>query len=373
MHQKPVRQAKARNNAAHASLQGYFDRISHSLEDRVSEYLQMKKYIRVYEESQKLLEIEKTINIAAGSIYEINFDRKLDVNVMAQVINLLNRKNKALKSFVQGKPVTLQMKLLIQVAKHIQLIITSLEQIDRNINRINQVIPLIKVIVKIKDKEDEHEHDPLLKAINDALSTSIHEPNLAEVEVVLQKERIDLSRYDAKMHFECFNDVSDKLIGLLNDKLLLIIGISEFLIAGIEDDGANDVEAHERLPDELRVLFLASNALDMLNRIKKVRQDMRNVFHSIKFCLQIINSTKLESKFKALLKNGNDNIYDVLFSTTPKVLQRTKKALIEIIPGLDTLDLKLKLDTLDLNTVINMVYGLIYEKSNRTWENPYDI
>ncbi|MDY6991399.1 MAG: hypothetical protein SVR94_02170, partial [Pseudomonadota bacterium] len=239
---KPVKlQAKARNNAAHASLQSYFDRISHSLEDRISEYVQMKKYIRIYEESQKLLEIEKAINIAAGSIYEINIDKKLDINALNQLIQLLNKRNRALRSFIQGKSPSLQIKLLFQISKHLQIIITNLLQIEKNLSRINEVIPIIKVIVKMRDKEDNREYDPVLKTINDALTTSIHEPNLTQIRMTLQEERINTSQYDAKLHFEFLNDVSDKLIGLLNDKLLLIIGISEFLIAGIEDDGANDV------------------------------------------------------------------------------------------------------------------------------------
>jgi hypothetical protein len=88
--------------------------------------------------------------------------------------------------------------------------------------------------------------------------------------------------------------------------------------------------------------------------------------------MQIIDCDKLEKKFKALLKGeGNDNFYDTLVNTTPRILQRTKKAVIEITPGLDAFELRLKLETLDLNTVMNMTYGLIYEKSNRTWENPY--
>jgi len=371
---KPVKlQAKARNNAAHASLQSYFDRISHSLEDRISEYVQMKKYIRIYEESQKLLEIEKAINIAAGSIYEINIDKKLDINALNQLIQLLNKRNRALRSFIQGKSPSIQIKLLFQISKHLQIIMTNLSQIEKNLTRINEVIPIIKVIVKMRDKEDNREYDPVLKTINDALTTSIHEPNLTQIRMILQEERINTNQYDAKLHFEFLNDVSDKLIGLLNDKLLLIIGISEFLIAGIEDDGANDVEAEERLPDELRVLFLASSTLDVLYRTKKIRQDIKGIFSSIKFCLKIINSDRLEKRFKSLLKSGNDNLYDLLVNETPKVLQRTKKSIIEISPGLDALDLKLKLDNLDLNTVMNMVFGLIYEKSNRIWENPYDI
>jgi predicted patatin/cPLA2 family phospholipase len=47
-----------RNKKALADFQRYFDRIADSLQDRVSEYMQMKKYIRVFEESNKLLSID---------------------------------------------------------------------------------------------------------------------------------------------------------------------------------------------------------------------------------------------------------------------------------------------------------------------------
>ena len=248
MRQKPttLKQPKARNNAAHASLQSYFDRISHSLEDRVSEYVQMHKYIRVYQESQRLLDVQKAINIAAGSIYEINVEKKLDPHTMHDIVQKLNKKTKALKNFIQGKPVTTQIKLIEQTTKSIQLIVTNLLQIHKHIQRINEVIPVLKVLLKIKDKEGTHQNDPTLIEISNALANSIHEPNLNAIKVILQNERVNVDEYDAKFNFENFNDVSDKLIGLLNDKLLLIIGISEFLIAGVDDDGANDVSAKER-------------------------------------------------------------------------------------------------------------------------------
>lgn len=372
MRQKTVKQPKARNNAAHASLQNYFDRISHSLEDRVSEYVQMNKYVRVYEESQKLLDIEKTINIAAGSLFEISFEKKLDSNAMNLLVQSLNKKNKALKAFLQGKPLTSQIKLLDQITKSVHTILVHLMQIHKHVQRINEVIPIIKALLKLKDKESDHEHDPLLIEITNALANNINQPSLVEIKMLLTNDRANLSEFDSRFYFENFNDVSDKLIGLLNDKLLLIIGISEFLIAGVEDDGANDVVANERLPDELRVLFLASSVLDVLNKIKEIRSSFKTILTNIKFCMQIIDSDKLEKKFKALLKGeGNDNLYDTLVNTTPRILQRTKKAVIEVTPGLDAFELRLKLETLDLNTVMNMTYGLIYEKSNRTWENPY--
>jgi|GEM_PF-1023262 len=375
MRQKPIKQPKARNNAAHASLQSYFDRISHSLEDRVSEYVQMNKYVRVYEESQKLLDIEKTINIAAGSIFEVSFEKKLDFDATNQLVQLLNKKNKALRSFIQGKPLTSQIKLLDQISKSINTIIVNLMQIYKNIVRINDVVPIITALLKLKDKEGgNHQHDPLLIEVSNALANNIIDPNLTQMKALLQNDRVNLLDYDARLYFEHFNDVSDKLIGLLNDKLLLIIGISEFLIAGVEDDGANDVSASERLPDELRVLFLSSNILDVLNKIKEIRTGLKAIFANVKFCLEVIDSDKMESKFKSLLKdNGNGNIYEAVVSTTPKLLQRVKKTIIEVSPELDAFDLKLKLETLELNKVMKMTYGLIYEKSNRTWENPYYI
>ncbi len=375
MRQKPIKQPKARNNAAHASLQSYFDRISHSLEDRVSEYVQMNKYVRVYEESQKLLDIEKTINIAAGSIFEVSFEKKLDFDATNQLVQLLNKKNKALRSFIQGKPLTSQIKLLDQISKSINTIIVNLMQIYKNIVRINDVVPIITALLKLKDKEGgNHQHDPLLIEVSNALANNIVDPNLTQMKALLQNDRVNLLDYDARLYFEHFNDVSDKLIGLLNDKLLLIIGISEFLIAGVEDDGANDVSASERLPDELRVLFLSSNILDVLNKIKEIRTGLKAIFANVKFCLEVIDSDKMESKFKSLLKdNGNGNIYEAVVSTTPKLLQRVKKTIIEVSPELDAFDLKLKLETLELNKVMKMTYGLIYEKSNRTWENPYYI
>lgn len=371
MRQKPLKQPKARNNAAFASLQGYFDRISHSLEDRVSEYVQMNKYVRVYEESQKLLDIQKTINISAGSIFEINLDKRLDVSATHQLVQTLHKKNKALRSFMQNKPLTTQLKLLDQVSRGLHNVTVNLLQIQKDIARVNEVIPVIKAILKVKDKEGHHENDPLLIEINNALTNNITEPNLTEIKAILKQDYLNFSQYDARLAYEDFNDVSDKLIGLLNDKLLLIIGISEFLIAGVEDDGANDVGAKDRLPDELRVLFLGSSVLDILHKVKQIRGCIRNILTNIKLCVQIIDSDRLESKFKALLKNGEDNLYEMLALTTPRLLQRVRKAIVEISPGLDALDLKLKLDTLDLTTVMNMTYGLIYEKSNRTWENPY--
>jgi hypothetical protein len=374
MKKKQPKNPRARNNGAHASLQNYFDRISNSLEDRVGEYLQMKKYIRVYEESKKLLEIEKAINIAAGSLYEINMEKNLDTESLKQLIQSLEAKNKALKSFIQQKkPQSLQLKLLTQILKNINLIILTLRQFNKNITRMNEVIPVIKALLKKQEKESHHENDPVLIEISNALAVSIEEPNLVQIKVMLENEQIAMSQHDAKLHFEKINDVSDKLIGLLNEKLLLIIGVSEFLIAGVDDEGANDVVVEQRLPDELRVLFLASSVFNMIHRLKELRNGMKIIFNSIKMCLRIMNSNKLASQSEAILKLGDNNISDLLSNSTPSVLQRSKKAIVEISPSLDAFDLKLKLDTLELETVIRMTNGLIYEKANRIWENPYDI
>lgn len=373
MRQKTPKNPKARNSAAHASLQSYFDRISHSLEDRVSEYVQMKKYIRVYEESKKLLEIQKAINIAAGSIYEINIDKKLELSSIKNLIKLLKDKEKALKSFFKDKPKSLQIKFIQQISKHILIVIKNILEIYKNISRISELVPVIKALLKMPDKESNYENDPILIEISNALTISINEPNLAQIKSMLEKERINLSQYDAKLNFEHLNDVSDKFIGLLNDKLLLIIGVSEFLIAGVDDDGANDVAAEQRLPDELRVLFLGSAVLDIIYRLKEIKMSMKMIYTSIKQCLQIMESDRLDNSLKNMLKNGDNNVHDILSNTTPNVLQRIKKAIVEITPGLDALDLKLKLDTLDIKKVIQMTYGLIYEKANRIWENPYDI
>jgi hypothetical protein len=373
MRQKILRISKARNNAAHASLQSYFDRISHSLEDRLSEYVQMKKYVRIYGESKKLLEIEKAVNIAAGSIYEINIDKRFDTASMKQLLKLLEEKTKELTGLIRNKPKTLQFKFVHQVIKSIHIVMNNLIQINKNINRVNELIPIIKALLKMPDKESNYDNNAILLEINNALSVSITEPNLTEIKNGLTKERIDLAQYDARLLFEHMNDVSDKLIGLLNDKLLLIIGISEFLIAGVDDDGANDVTAIQRLPDELRVLFLASSLFDIIYRIKQIRENIKGIFNNIKLCLQIMNSDRLESQFQGALKGGTPSVYELLASNTPRLLQRIKKSIIETAPGLDALELKLKIDTLDLNTIIRMTYGLIYEKANKVWENPYEM
>ncbi len=374
MRKKELKQVpKARNNAAHASLQSYFDRISHSLEDRVGEYVQMKKYVRVYEESQKLLDIEKALNIAAGSIYEINIERKLNMDSLKTLMLSLKEKNKTLVSLMQRKPQSLQLKLLSQISKNILLITNNLLRINKHITRINDLVPVVKALLKLQDREDNDVNDPILLEITNALTVNIDEPSLAGIKTVLEKEKIELNKFNAALKYEQMNDVSDKLIGLLNDKLLLVIGVSEFLIAGVEDDGANDIVAGQRMPDELRVLFLASSVFDIIYRVKEIRDGIKTIFGNIKVFLQIMNSDRLENQHKVFLKNGNDSVHDVLATNTPKILQRIKKAIIEVVPGLDAFALKLKLDTLDLDKVMKMIYGLIYEKANKVWENPYEI
>ncbi|RKZ76041.1 MAG: hypothetical protein DRQ57_05330 [Gammaproteobacteria bacterium] len=372
MKKKKIKTPKARNNTAHASFQSYFDRISHSMEDRLSEYLQMKKYVRVYKESNKLLDIEKTINIAAGSIYEINVSKKVDTEMLKRLLQLLNGKNKALKSFIKGKQPSLQLKLLSQISKNIIIVINNLLQINKHLQKITELIPVMKAILNLVEKEDNYENDPILLEISNILAVNIDEPRLGDIKKILEKEKIDSNQYEAKLNFEDMNDVSDKLIGLLNDKLLVVIGVSEFLIAGVEDDGANDVQADNRLPEELRALFLASSILDILYKVRELKNAIKIIFNSIKLYLQIMNSDKLESQYKALLKNGNNNIHELLSSMLPNTLQRLKKTIIEIVPDLDAFELKLRLDTLDLDSVLRMTYSLIYEKSTRTWGNPYE-
>jgi len=374
MKKKKTKTPKARNSAAHASFQNYFDRISHSLEeDRLSEYLQMRKYVRVYEESNKLLDIEKTINIAAGSIYEINVSKKIDVEAIKRLLQSLNGKNKALKSFIKGKPQSFQLKLLNQVSKNILIVINNLLLINKHLAKITELIPVMKAVLNLVEKEDNYENDPILLEISNILAVNIDEPCLGDIKKIFDKEKIDSNQYEAKLSFEDMNDVSDKLIGLLNDKLLVVIGVSEFLIAGVEDDGANDVQADKRIPEELRALFLASSILDILYKVKELKNAIKIIFGSIKLHLQIMNSDKLENQYKALLKSGDNNSVHELFSTMlPNSLQRFKKTIIEIVPSLDAFELKLKLDTLDLDIVMKMTHSLIYEKSTKFWENPYE-
>jgi len=187
MKKKKIKTPKARNNTAHASFQSYFDRISHSMEDRLSEYLQMKKYVRVYKESNKLLDIEKTINIAAGSIYEINVSKKVDTEMLKRLLQLLNGKNKALKSFIKGKQPSLQLKLLSQISKNIIIVINNLLQINKHLQKITELIPVMKAILNLVEKEDNYENDPILLEISNILAVNIDEPRLGDIKKILER------------------------------------------------------------------------------------------------------------------------------------------------------------------------------------------
>ncbi len=363
---------KARNNPARTSLSNYFERISNSLEDRIPEYLQMKKYARVYEESQKLLEIERTIDIAAGSIYEVNIDdKKLISDQLVQFSQLLNQKSKTIKQVTHGKPFSKRIQILQNANQHTQNIANNTLKITRHIERINAVIPVIKALLKMKEHED-HENTPVLIAISDALKKNLHEPNIEQIKQEMQNENVLLTKYDSHLHFEHLNDASDKLIGLLNDKLLLMIGISENLIAGVEDEGINDVDFGQRLPDELMVLFLISSILDIFHRVREIRNCVKRISNSIKVFSQIMHAVQNDLKLRSLLHDGKNSAYELISKHIPSHLKRIMPVINQIATSLDALDLKLKLNTLDLDKVIRLTHGLIYEKANRIWENPYD-
>jgi len=363
---------RARNNPARTSLQNYFDRISNSLEDKIPEFLLMKKYARLFGESQKLLEIEKALDIAAGSIYEIAIDEKLLVcNNVNKLARILNSKNLMLKKALQGKPFSPQLKLTHDVSNHLQRLINNLLKITRNISRINEVIPLLKALLKMKDKEN-YGDDPILMEISNALKRNIEEPALVAIKEMMLRERLPLNKYDNRLHFEHLNDMSDKIIGLLNDKLLIVLGISEMMIAGVEDEGINDIDASNRLPDELMVLFLASSTLDIFHKIREIRNCVKNISTSIKICLKIMESGKLPTSFRSIVTAGEDSVYVILSKQIPINLKRILPMINETASNLDALDLKLELNTLDLEKVSKLTNGLIYEKCNRVWENPYD-
>ncbi|MEZ5671524.1 MAG: hypothetical protein R3E08_03745 [Thiotrichaceae bacterium] len=343
MQVKQSKTPRARNNPARTSLQNYFERISNSLEDRIPEYLLMKKYARIYGESQKLLEIERTIDIAAGSIYEINLDEKGLVSAgLDQAARLLNDKNALLKRTLQGKPVSDKNKLIQHVAAHIQRITNNLQYITRSIARINEITPILKALLKTKDKENYGEN-PLLIEISNALKKNIEEPNLAELRELMEKSSVSPVKFDSRLNFEHLNDVSDKLIGLLNDKLLLVISISETIIAGIEDDGINDVDASKRLPDELMVLFLASSILDIFRKIKEIRNCVKNISDSIKSYMAVMESGRLENNYKAFLLNGENSVHNVVARVIPTHLKRILPPINEVAANLDSIDLKLDL------------------------------
>lgn len=372
MRTKKPKTPRARNNPARTSLQNYFDRVSNSLEDRIPEYLQMKKYARVYEESQKLLEIEKALDIAAGSIFEISIDeKKLVVNMLKQIVSHLNEQSKSIKQFVQGKSFSPQIQALQQISLQLQKVINNILKIIKNINRINDIVPVLKALLKMKDQED-YASTPVLQEISAALKKNLQEPELESIKAVIEGDNISLKKYDSRLNFEHLNDASDKLIGLLNDKLLLVIGISETLIAGIEDEGINDVDADQRIPDELMVLFLALSILDIFYKIKEIRNCIKNISNFIKYHTKMMATTKFDAKTKSLLMGGSNNLHQTITKELPTHLKRILPVINEIANSLDALDLKLKLNTSDLNKVIRMTHGLIYEKANRIWENPYD-
>ncbi len=358
---KPI----ARNSSAHKALHNHFIRISSTLEDKVSEFLKMKKYTRVYEESLELLEIKKTIDMAAGRIFEVHFKNKLNTKLLNQLMQLLNNKNTAIKSYIQGKPVTLQIKLLHEISKNINKIVINITQITRDVDRLNDIIPVIKALLKTKDIEEDHERDPLLLEITKALKINVTEPSLTNIKIVLQKHQIDVETYDQRLHFEHFNDVSDKLIGLLNDKLLLVLNISEMLVTEAldEEEDIHDVPANQRLPDELRVLFLAMSTLDILHKIQEMRDSVKVVLSSTRFYLQIFDSGKLESRVKCILNTGNHNVHELTLQTA-KVIQKFELFINELVA---------KIDPLKISKSIKLSHSLIYEKSHKIWENPYKI
>ena len=360
-----VTKPTARNSSAHKALQNHFLRIASTLEDKISEFLKMKKYTRVYNEALELLEIKKTIDLAAGRIFEIHLKNKLNTQLLNQLMQLLNSKNTAIKSYIQGKPITLQIKLLHELSKNINKIIISVTQITRDVDRLNDIIPVIKALLKSKDIEEDHEHDPLLLEITKALKKNVTEPALTDIKIVLQKNQVDVNTYDQRLHFEHFNDVSDKLIGLLNDKLLLVLSISEMLVAeDMEDEeDAHDIPANQRLPDELRVLFLAMSTLDILYKIQEMRDSIKIVLASTRFYLQIFDSGKLESRVKSILNTGNHNIHELTLQTA-KIIQKFESFINELV---------IKIDPLKVSKSIKLSHSLIYEKSHRVWENPYRI
>jgi hypothetical protein len=372
MRSKQPKIPKARNNPARTSMSNYFERIANSLEDRIPEFLQMKKYTRVYAESQKLLEIERAIDIAAGSIYEINIDsKKLISDQLAQLAQTLNHKNQNIKQAFLGKDFSKRVQILHDASKHIQNIVIQTSRIVRHIDRINAIIPLIKAMLKLQDNENQ-DNTPILIAVSEALKKNLHEPLIDEIIDRMQQNNISLAKYDNKLNFEHLNDASDKLIGLLNDKLLLVIGISENLIAGVEDDGINDSNSEHRLPDELMVLFLVSSILDIFHRIREIRNCIKHISNSMKIIAKIMQTAQNDLKLRSLLHDGANSAYDITVKQIPTNLKRIIPVINEIATNLDALDLKLKLHTLDLDKIIRLTNGLIYEKTNKIWENPYD-
>ncbi|MDD2815265.1 MAG: hypothetical protein PHP00_05940 [Thiotrichaceae bacterium] len=368
---------KSRNNSAFGALQNYFDRVSNSLEDRIPEYLQMRKYARVYAESRKLLEIGKTLNLAAGSIDEINLTNKLNGDNLRQFAELLNARSLPLRTYLQGKPLTKEIKLLHFIFKNLQQTIKALVTIHKNLKRINAVIPVIGALLKLKENDSDKEHDPVLHEISSSLKANLMLPELDPIKIALIREGSPFSDQLTRLGFEQINDVSDKLIGLLNDKLLVVLEASEVLINSIESDGVNDVSVEKRLPDEVRVLFLAQSVLDIFFKIREIRNCIKIIISFMNDLKDVLEGRKLDMKAEALLclsdNSAKDNsIRDIVLKHLPTNLRRGVPVINEIATSLDALDLKLRLNTLDLTKILKMTYGLIYEKSTRNWINPYE-
>ncbi len=351
---------KARNNSAHSSLESYFERIYHSLEERNDEYRQLKKYMRVHEECSMLLALEQTLNIAADHIYEINITRHLNIQALLAYAQHVNKKNTVVKNYLRGKAFSPQVQLLHELTKQLHIIATHSVQIVRKINRCKDLIPIIKTLLQMPDQEDLG-HDPVLLEISRLLQDNITDPPLLSLKAMLSHQGVD--KETESLHFEHLNDVSDKLIGLLNDKLLLVIGVSEILNEGIEDDAGHDIPAEQRLPDELRVLFLTASTLDVLQKICELRDHIKQVFSATKQYLQLQNHPKLDVKVRQLLRVGENNVTDVV------------KKLALLLQGFapKVTDLSSYIEPLNLPVVLRMAYHLIYEKANRVWENPYPI
>ena len=64
------------------------------------------------------------------------------------------------------------------------------------------MIPIIKALLKMPDKESNYDNSAILLEINNALGISITEPNLTEIKNGLARERIDLTQYDARLLFQ---------------------------------------------------------------------------------------------------------------------------------------------------------------------------
>lgn len=351
---------KARNNSAHSSLESYFERIYHSLEERNDEYRQLKKYMRVHEECSMLLALEQALNIAADHIYEINITHHLNIQSLLDYAQHINKKNTVIKNYLHGKAFSSQVQLLHEITKQLNIIITHSGQIVRKLNRCKELIPVIKVLLKMQDEEDVG-HDPVSLEISRLLKDNITEPALLSLQAMLRK--YGLAEQTDNLNFEHLNDASDKLIGLLNDKLLLVIGVSEILSEGIEDDATHDVPADQRLPDELRVLFITSSTLDVLQKMCELRDHIKQIFNATKHYLQLQAHPKLDVKVRQLLKVGDNNVTDIV------------KKLALLLQGFSpkVTDLSTYIEPLNLPIVLRMAYHLIYEKANRTWENPYPI